>query len=388
MNQPPEVTLPDSIHFFCDPGEICLPLTAFDADGNIETIAVDTPAYLSTDRQSVCMDIEQAGTYNITVSVIDACGETTTVTAVVTAIFNSAPSLYAPPNTEIFNCQPGEICVGGFDIFDIDENLVNIEFDPPGEYSTGNFCFTADTVGRYSFVVRAIDECGLVSEQEFFVNFDLGNGVSIDCPIGVQPISICGPDSVCLGISTLPQNSSLRVIEGDAVYADGSLCFYAAEAGLHEFTLVADSDCGSDTCTVTFDVSLNEIPQATAPDDQELFVCDLSPITLSGFSCFDNDDNLASCDVDNGELVDGSVTFTPVEGINVITLTAIDDCEKTSTSQTTVTVTLNSPPVATCPGDIEYVFSCEPQEICFGSGFTSTDPDNNIFSETVSHGVL
>ncbi|MCP4568658.1 MAG: hypothetical protein GY841_13860, partial [FCB group bacterium] len=50
MNQPPEVTLPDSIHFFCDPGNICLPLTAFDADGNIETIAVDTPAYLSTDR--------------------------------------------------------------------------------------------------------------------------------------------------------------------------------------------------------------------------------------------------------------------------------------------------------------------------------------------------
>jgi len=114
-------------------------------------------------------------------------------------------------------------------------------------------------------------------------------------------------------------------------------------------------------------ITCNNAPEATCPPDTGVFLCELGSVCIPGFECYDVDDNLASCDVDNGTLTDGSVTFTPVAGANVITLTATDECGETDVCQTVVTVTLNSPPEATCPWGAKCdttIFLCELTEIC------------------------
>jgi hypothetical protein len=44
--------------------------------------------------------------------------------------------------------------------------------------------------------------------------------------------------------------------------------------------------------------------------------------------------------------------------------------------------------VASCWQNTSFNFLCDPTEVCYGSGFTSTDPDNNIATESVNFGTL
>ncbi|RKX21603.1 MAG: hypothetical protein DRP51_03940, partial [Candidatus Zixiibacteriota bacterium] len=61
------------------------------------------------------------------------------------------------------------------------------------------------------------------------------------------------------------------------------------------------------------------------------------------------DGNLVSYEVDNGTLAGNDVTFTPVAGENVITLTVTDECGEVAACQAIVNISLNSQPTATCP---------------------------------------
>ncbi|MCP4570156.1 MAG: T9SS type A sorting domain-containing protein, partial [FCB group bacterium] len=376
-NQPPEVTVGDTSLFVCEPAEICLPVNYSDADNNIDSITVSAPAVYDEQNETVCLTVSESGDYEVIVAVYDECNVIAADTGLISVTVNSDPTVMAPADTEIFYCQPGEICLDGFDIFDADDNITNIEFIPAlGSYSNGSYCFTPDTAGVYCMTVRVTDECGSVAEDTVCVTYGLGENVTIDCPEGVQLVTLCQPDSVCLDIPIAPLDAIVTVTGGDAVYADGRLCFYAESSGTYAFTLVADNDCGTDTCQVEFEVTLGQAPQLSCPPSEQIHLCspDSISVPLGVIPA-----EAALTITPEAVYANGQLTFMADTAgqycFNIETETecGVDQC------QFCITVTIDSPPEITVPDSL--VALCELSEICLPIAFG--DPNDNIASIAV-----
>ncbi|RKX17833.1 MAG: hypothetical protein DRP51_10185, partial [Candidatus Zixiibacteriota bacterium] len=153
-------------------------------------------------------------------------------------------------------------------------------------------------------------------------------------------------------------------------------------------TLTATDDCGETaTCAMTVTVTLNSPPNTpNCPANDEIFVCSLAEICIPGITWSDVDNNLASIVPSVGTLSSGTLCFTPVAGVNTITITATDECGETAECTFTVTVTVNTPPVAHCPGDMT-IYLFELAEVCI-PGFYCDDVDDNLATCDVNVGTL
>jgi hypothetical protein len=170
-------------------------------------------------------------------------------------------------------------------------------------------------------------------------------------------------------------------VNGEPLTA-GQACFTPV-VGINTLTLTATDDCGATaSCITTVTVTLNQPPVVVCPSDQAVLACNLDPICVPGFSATDPDGNLTSARVNGEPLTAGQACFTPVVGVNTLELIATDACGATTSCITTVTVTLNQPPVVVCPSD-QAVFACNLDPICI-PGFSAADPDGNLTSVTVN----
>jgi len=135
--------------------------------------------------------------------------------------------------------------------------------------------------------------------------------------------------------------------------------------------------CGNGTmCLQAIVLADNEPPVAVCPGDTTMFLCTLADTALAGFACTDPDDNIGTCDLIGGTLDGDIARFTPVEGVNTLTLIVQDKCGEVDSCKTNITVVLNEPPSA---GD-DYntsMFVCNLEDICL-SGFACSDPDDNL----------
>ena len=384
LNSPPTATCPSETEIFvCDlEQEICLEgFICDDPDGNLAACSVDNGTL--TDG-TVCF-VPVAGLNTITLTATDACGLTATCTAEINVVLNSAPTAACPAETELFVCELSEVCVEGFICEDIDGNLTACEVDY-GVLTDGTACFTP-VEGLNTITLTATDECGLTATCTAYINVILNSPPTATTPEDTE-ILVCDLSDICLdGFICDDPDGNLTACEVDnGTLTDGTVCFAPVE-GLNYITLTATDDCGQTaTKTIEVNVVINSAPTTTCSGDMELFVCDLSEICVEGFICEDIDGNLAACEVDNGVLTDGTVCFMPVEGLNTITLTATDECGVTSTCNANITVTLNRPPVATVPDNIEMLV-CDLSDICL-DGFYCVDPDDNLLSCEVDNGIL
>ncbi len=377
LNENPSVVVGDTAVFLCQSAEVCLPVTTFDPDGTIESVDVESPAYYDAENHAVCMPIEGAGTYAIGVTVHDDCGATAVDTGRIIATFNHPPEVSVPADTVITQCDQQEICLSGFNVFDLDDNIASVEIFPDaGGYNNGRYCFMPDTAGTYCIVIRATDECGMTDEDTVCVTYDNGVDVAIDCPEGIQQSSLCGPDSICVDIPVTPTDAVITVLEPGAIYSDGRLCFYAASSGQYSFTLVASGDCGADTCQVAFDVTIDERPQITCPPSDTLHLCAPDSITVP-LTFGPESAELAV--YPPGTYENGQFTFYAAEpGDYCFQATAENSCGA-DTCDFCITVTFDSPPQVTITDSSLYL--CEPAEICIPVEIF--DPDNNIQDVTV-----
>lgn len=142
------------------------------------------------------------------------------------------------------------------------------------------------------------------------------------------------------------------------------------------------SSCLHDPC------AFNNPPVATSPADTTMIVCELGEICLPGFFCSDPDGNLLSVVVSIGTLTADTVCFTPVEGVNTITLICTDACGAADTTVTLVTVNLNSPPEITCPPDIpiDCAESTDPANTGYATATDDNDPSPAITYSDVQDG--
>jgi len=379
LNEPPSVVVGDTAIFTCDSADICLPVTAIDSDGTITSIEVESPAYYDDVNGVVCLPITGSGTYRIGVVAHDDCGAAAVDTGIAIVTFNSPPEATAPIDTVVSLCNPQEICLDGFDVFDIDDNILSIEFNPDiGAYEAGTYCFMPDTAGTYCLVITVTDACGETAEDTVCVIYELGSDVVIDCPDAIKIQNLCGADSVCHNLPPIsPPDAMVTVLEPGAIIADGKLCFYAEASGTYTYTLVASGECGSDTCVLEIPVAIYEPPQVTCPPSDSVHLC--GPDSIAVPLMFTPESAQFSV-TPPGTYDNGQFKFYAAEpGEYCFTAVAENECGA-DTCTFCITVTFDSPPqVALADSSIHL---CEFEQICIPVDIF--DPDGNIADIEVS----
>ena len=232
--------------------------------------------------------------------------------------------------------------------------------------------------------------CGQIDGQEYGERFAgsfvyEGNGIqfsAVSCPDPCETNSPpelqgpfaynefqCEPQEFCFDIDVLdPDDNFYRfeMLAGSGVLdaLTGVVCFTPVIFINHyEFTIIAIDSCdAADTAVYTVDFIFNSPPVATCPwggkCDTIIFLCEITEICLTGFSCYDPDDNLVSCVAEGGNLNGNEVCLTPQAGHNYIKLIATDECGVADTCTVDAYIILNSPPEANCPGD-QTMFVCD-----------------------------
>ena len=383
FNSEPEISCPnDTTIFMCESGQICLPgFTAYDVDDNIVSETVS----LGTLNDGIVCFTPVPGVNTITHTVIDECGASAQCVTNVTVGINNPPQVSCPNDTTISLCELEQICIDGFSGSDPDNNITSMTVSI-GTLNGSEVCFTP-AVGLNTIVFTVTDACGEIAECSTNITINLNTPPSVTCP-GDTSLFLCTGGEVCLnGFSVTDPDDNIASIDLSVGTLNGSqVCFTPVE-GLNTITLTVTDDCGGTAqCVTNVTASFNNPPQVSCPGDVEMAVCDLSEICIDGFSYSDPDDNITGVTVSTGTLANGEVCFTPVEGLNTITLTVTDGCGVTAECHTDVTISLNSAPAASCPSDLSMLV-CDLSEICL-SGFTFTDADDNIQSIDIDGGTL
>ncbi len=360
--------------FQCVPTEVCWAASCSDPDANLATceLVSSTGTY---DGTNICFTPTGTGSYDFVLKATDACGATDYDTVTVDITINSAPTVVAQADAAVFQCEPEEICVT-YTPADPDglSGLTETMISGYGTHDAANdrICFTPTAAGDYLFVIGVTDACAESDQDTVVVTVTLGEMALITCPTETFTEFLCGPDSIIQALAISPDSATVYVSEG--IYADGAVRFLAGSAGTYTITVIADVECSADTCELSFDVTHNSPPIASAGSDQSVFQCTATEICWAA-SCSDVDVNLATCELLGavGTYNGTNICFTPTgTGSYDFVLKATDDCGAEDYDTVTVDVTLNSAPTVVAQADTSQ-FLCTPQEICVS--YTPGDPD-------------
>ncbi len=388
-NQPPVVVVPDDASFFALCDSICFEVIGSDADAgdSVTLCLLQGPISFSCVKKAtivtdtICFTPSASGTYRFIWRVQDRLGATDVDTVDFTVTLNSPP--VAPPvgNSTLFLCNLSQICVN-FSCTDPDGNLASSTVNGQPLIG-GQFCFTP-VAGNNPLTFICVDSCGAADTVQTNVNVILNAPPVATCP-GNSSMFVCNLNQICISgfTATDPNNNiATKVVTGGTL--TGSTVCFVPVAGLNRIIFTVTDACGAvDACTTVVNVTLNSPPVATCPGNQTMAVCNLNQICIPGFTATDPNNNIATKVVTRGTLTGSTVCFTPVVGLNRIILTVTDSCGAVDACTTDVNVTLNAPPVATCPGS-STMYVCNLNPICL-SGFSATDPNNNLQSLTINN---
>jgi hypothetical protein len=373
----------DTTLMLCDPQEICLTYGVSDGDGLTGVTEVMMSGYGALDaaNDQVCFTPTVDGTYEFIVSATDSCGASAVDTIVANVSFGAVAMITCPASPiEVFLCQVDEVCQA-LAIVPVTATVTVSH----GTYAAGELCFTADTSGSYVITVIAEEACGS-DTCEITFDVEIGQAAQIDCPDAVTEF-ICAAGEVCVPVGIFGSDVTVTV-SPFGTHAAGNVCFQADTSGHYELTLIADTDCGSDTCVVVADITINTAPVAVNPSSAiDTFLCDGGPV------CYP----FHASDVDGPGLIwsrldgDGTVSSDGqwcVEALSggtwSVTAEVVDPCGAADTVVHTMNVAINSAPMVDLGADTS-VFNCTTGEICLP--YTIYDADDNIIVVELVSGV-
>ena len=317
----PQITCPgDTSVFLCEPDTLCFAFDTTDA----EWVTAGEPAYIDGDQ--VCVPLLADGDLEIEL-VAGAADVADTCSFTVTTIINSPPTVTMSPDsiTRVMCDLNGTLCMA-FGLSDLDENIVdtttNIGYIYVSEIDP-YICFVPDTTGLFEVVVTATDACGETHSATRWVTIVEGEPVAIECPAPIVD-TLCGSGMYCLPVAVTPDTATVTVSpSGTYVWATGQLCVNLTESGIHEFRLIAETQCDADTCDIQLDITIIELPSIDCPDQiPYVFLAD------PGEACLSLDINHADVvEVSYGSWDAGQLCFqADTTGLYSFVVVATNDC--------------------------------------------------------------
>ena len=356
--------------FLCEPGtEICWPASCSDVDGNLVTCNLVGPG--TYDGSSICFAPSTSGEYEFILEATDDCGITAVDTVTIVVTNNTPPQVALPADFSEFQCTPTEICID-YTVTDPDIHAVT-ETMVSGygtiDTAANQVCFTPAAAGTYEFIIRAADACGAFDHDTIVVTVEFGESALIDCPTGPIDVSLCAAEEVCYMMDIAPAGAIVTTSFG--YWSSGQLCFTADTSGVYNITVIAQADCGTDTCVVTFNVDIGSAAEIVCPEPQTRFLCDPDTVCVP-ITVLMKGDTVTVSPI--GTYSAGNVCFpADTAGHYELTVIASTSCGA-DTCTVVVDVTLNSPPIADDPPAVD-TFLCDAAEICYQ--LTATDADND-----------
>jgi Secretion system C-terminal sorting domain/Bacterial Ig domain len=268
---------PDVILTVCDaPDAYCFGFTASDPDGPDPTVEIIDGSGTVGDGE-ICLDIDTAGSYCVTIRAIDECGAYQNTEFCVSFMTNMPPTLIAIDDFESDYCEPTEIC---FDVNATDPNLPNetltysLVNPPPGGTidQNGRICFTPTGPGVYSITIRVTDVCGNYDQKTISVTVDMNEPPVITATDDSLYIVYCGQgapeEEACFGGLTVSdpdddvETLTVEMISGLGTFDPTTMttCFNPPVANdIIEFIYQVSDTCGAiDKDTILFHVEIDE----------------------------------------------------------------------------------------------------------------------------------
>jgi hypothetical protein len=371
-NRPPVVeTISDSSIFLCIFDTVCFPATATDIDGNLKEIRVDNGVY---DNGKVCFLPDREGQYEVIITAVDSCGAADIESVYLDVALNQAPTVISAEDFSTTLCELAATC---FDvsITDKEPNIKTILINQ-GEYDsqTGKVCYTPDSFGTDTIIIKAIDDCDAFDEDTTIITIAAGDRPEIACP-GPLYYSLCDLDTICIPLEISPASATVTASMG--AYNEGRLCFYAEGEGLYNIRVVAEAECGADTCDLTINVAIGQPPAISCPAEPiDRILCEPGEVCVSLPIA-----NYENVTVEGAIWNNDTLCFMAEEpGEYAFNIIAANECD-TASCALSVVVSIGSVPAITCPSEPEEFFICEAGQICVDM------PIANYESVTVEGGV-
>ncbi|SYZ73337.1 exported hypothetical protein [Candidatus Zixiibacteriota bacterium] len=377
----------DTSMFICSPDTLCFPIGGIPTSA---TVTVSPPsAWYDRAAGSVCFYTNCSVKKDIKIVVGTDCGADSCLFSV-NVTMNTRPLVLLGPDTTIFMCQLGEICIPAA-ISDVDNNISSIlpsrgaRFDQ----ATGRLCFTPAAEGISTVQLRAIDSCGGFGLASAKINVILNKPPIVKTSSDLDLLQ-CTLSEVCFPAEISDSNNNITSITvsplGHYDSQKKMICFTPSSAGTYSIITTAVDTCGltaSDTTTVK--ILLNTAPAVVSAADSTITLCSLEPVCFP-VTITDADNNVSRVEVSNGGTYsNGQVCFTPsAAGDYSIIIIAYDSCGASATDTTKRKIILNSRPVVIGPDDFT-VMQCSLSQICFNVAVS--DIDGNITSVITSLGT-
>jgi len=388
INTPPQIVEPANPvvdTFICTTDNICYQFSANDIDGGTLTWSKLSGIGNISSSGLWCFNADENGTYTVTAKVVDGCGTEDVVTLTYNVTTNTAPVISLGVDLTRFLCQNMTECFP-YTLTDAQDNVTLIELlSGYGSLDSPNnqICFTTDTAGIYSFIVKATDDCGAFDIDTMKVTVQINKPPVVDAGVN-QSKFMCDLGQICWDASCYDPDGNIDscyVLGNTAVYSASQICFTPDTVGHYVFVLRAVDDCGqADQDTVIIDVSENTPPLCQIPNDTSIFQCTAAEISLP-LTAVDPDGNFDHCEIITGpgSIVSGNWVYTPTANQNVkVKVMCLDECGASCIDSFNVAIVINAAPVVSM-GNNFTAFLCQPGQVCWP--VLVTDINNNI--ETV-----
>ncbi|MDH4032906.1 MAG: hypothetical protein OEV80_03805, partial [candidate division Zixibacteria bacterium] len=276
----PEITCPgDTSVFLCDPGTVCFPFEVANADW----VTASEPAYIENGQ--VCLDLgieDSQATMEITL--VAGSGE-----AVDSCTFSVTPHVNFHPlvgmsgaQYSVVVCDLGAPLCTVFHVESSEAEVIDTIFSIPGYVDGINYCFVPDTAGLFDLTIIAIDACGDADTNNSLIMVIEGEPAVVECPESVID-TICGTQVYCFPVEISPDTANVTVLPiGSWVPELGQVCVPIEGSGPLDIAIIAQTECGVDSCHVLLDMTIIEPPAIDCPGgDLAVFIED------AGLVCVD-----------------------------------------------------------------------------------------------------
>lgn len=367
----------------CPGTQVCVPVTAADADGDLATI-IGTPFPYDPATGQICFNADTSGSYQVTVTVTDSCGLQDTDTELIAVTVSPAPVVEFDAGAPQFACIGQRVCVP---VTITDDNLVNVIVPPGVTLENGQVCFIAMTEGTVSIEIVAVDACGNTGRDQIQVSVALNDPPHVDL-FRDTTIFLCAPQTVCIPLQySDPDNNVTQVTLNRGAYQNNSVCFVPYDSGTYRIIATVLDACGAtavDTALVR--IVTEQGVSITGPGNQSLFLCE--PDTL----CFPINGipegalvRVIGTNVWWNDALDQVCFYSDCCLRNDITVEVTTTCGRNLRYSFSVTVRTNSAPIVRLPRDTTLT-QCTLSQICVPVGYS--DADNNITSVETSGGIF